>query len=70
MSDLDPLFEGVVPALVENMANKITERDSTIAIMAHALTEALRELGRCHDGSPERTATIKQVREALERLTG
>lgn len=45
-------------------------RDYIIRIKDAALTTALRELGRRHDGSEERTEAIKQVREALERVTG
>jgi len=44
---------------------------SEIGRIQHAaLTTALKELGRRHDGSKECTEAIKQVREALERVTG
>lgn len=40
--------------------------DDTIRIQTAALTTALKELGRRHDGSKECTQAIKQVRTALE----
>jgi len=51
---------------------RIRERKQikTIKVQTAALTTALRELGVDHKGTKERTAAIKQIREALERVTG
>ena len=61
ISDVD------VPALAGDMARVISKRDGVIKLQRAALTTALKELGRRHNGSPECTEAIKQIREALER---
>lgn len=66
----DTAITNQVPALVENLAMRILARDNTIEIQTAALTTALKELGRRHDGSKECTETIKQIGKALERVTG
>ena len=52
------------------VAGALAGSAKVIEIQHDALTTSLRELGRRHDGSKECTEAIKQIREALERVTG